>query len=597
MLSWSILSQRSKRLCQHWIWLILLLLGLSVFAGSLDNQFIWDDEEQIVNNPAVHSLSNWPQFFTGSTFSTGGAASNLSGMYYKPLMSLIFALIYAVVGSSPWLFHLVQVFLHMINAGLFYFLLQALKPPHRQTDKLNWVSLGLSLIFLVHPINVETVVYISSLQDVLSLTFGLTTVLILLRKPAKLSWIALAFVSSLGAVLAKETGLIWLVFLPLVAQLARKRVSQDWRSLSWLISGVSLLIYFFLRFGVAGVNLRRTGVSPMMRLSLGERLWSVPKIIAHYFSSYFWPNKLAIAEHWVVVGPNWANFYRPLLLVIFLALAFMAVLAMSWRGLKKNSNGLAVSNLLWIILIGLGLGLHLQIFPLDMTVADRWFYLPQLGVLGLLSSGLFWLKKHWPALNKKSVQIGLSSVFLVIIFLLSWRSVKRVHNWQNGLTLFAHDVQLEPNSFDLTNNYGVELYRAGKDKEAKRYFERSTQLAPHWWTSWNNLGVLVEAEGDLELAEEYYQRAIDQGDYPLAYGNLARLKARQDPAAAVSFIEESLKLLPYNSELYQWLAVAQYQLGEKQAALEALQRSYRLAPQERTLKLYQLIEADQDLPF
>lgn len=597
MLSWLNSLQSLKKISQRWVWLILLFVGLLVFAGSLDNQFVWDDEEQIVNNSAVHALSNWPQFFAGSTFSTGGAASDMNGMYYKPLMSLVFALIYSVVGSSPWLFHLVQLVLHVVNAGLFYFLLQSLQPAHRQTVKLNWVSLGLSLIFLLHPINVETVVYISSLQDVLSLTFGLAVVLILLRKPAKLSWVSLAFFSLLGAVLAKETGLIWILFLPLVAQLIRWRVDQDWRILSWLLSGLSLLIYFFLRLGVAGVNFQGTGVSPMMRLNLGERLWSVPKIIVHYFSSYFWPDKLAIAEHWVVAGPNWASFYKPLILVIFLALIFMTIFVKSWRSLKSDNGQLAASNLLWMLLIGLSLGLHLQIFPLDMTVADRWFYVPQLGLLGLLSSGLLWLKKRWSALNNKSVRMGVISSFLLVLCLLSWRSLSRIQNWQNGLILFAHDVQLEPNSFDLTNNYGVELYRAGDDQTAKQYFERSTQLAPHWWTNWNNLGVLLEAEGDLESAEEYYQRAIDQGNYPLAYGNLARLKVRQDPMAAVPFIEESLKLLPYNSELYQWLAVAQYKLGDKQAALESLELSYRLLPLEKTARLYQLMEADQDLPF
>jgi Flp pilus assembly protein TadD len=171
----------------------------------------------------------------------------------------------------------------------------------------------------------------------------------------------------------------------------------------------------------------------------------------------------------------------------------------------------------------------------------------------------------------------------------------RNSNWKNGLSLYSHDLQISADSYDLENNLGVELYRAGRRDEAKPHFMRSTELAEDWWINWNNLGVVVEEEGDLETATRYYQKSIDHGQYFLAYQNLARIKTKQDPEAAVVFIKESLRLLPYNADLYKWWGIAEYQLGNKELALQAVEISFNLLPVSETAQLYQLMEEDGEL--
>jgi tetratricopeptide (TPR) repeat protein len=139
----------------------------------------------------------------------------------------------------------------------------------------------------------------------------------------------------------------------------------------------------------------------------------------------------------------------------------------------------------------------------------------------------------------------------IIIIALSVRSVVRVLNWRNGLTLYEHDEQISKNAFDLENNLGVELYRAGRIEEAKPHFEASTRLAPFWWSNWNNLGVYYQRSGNLELAKVYYKEAMKYNDYYLAYQNYAGVLLNQNKIAeAKQFLEkEALPRLPYNPVL------------------------------------------------
>src|SRR5262249_14014750 len=74
--------------------LLLLVLGVLIYASALPNGFVLDDESQITGSESVHTLSTIGSYFTGSSMDTGGAG--LGGIYYKPLMTLSYALIWAV---------------------------------------------------------------------------------------------------------------------------------------------------------------------------------------------------------------------------------------------------------------------------------------------------------------------------------------------------------------------------------------------------------------------------------------------------------------------------------------------------------------------
>ena len=525
----------------HFFVFSILVIGLVLFLPTLSHGFVWDDEEQVVSNEAVHSFTNIPNLFAGSTFNSGGSGS-LAGMYYKPMMSVAFAFLYSLSGGRAFLFHLFQISLHIANALMIYLIFKSLFAKEKYGQWLSWWT---GLVFLVHPLNVETAVYISALQDVLYFFFGCLGLLLITRYRNLNNLILYPVLSCLLllSLLSKETGIAWFFIIPIYYLLFDEKPKVI-RNYSILASYV-FIFYLFLRFGIAKIDLYRgEGISPIMRVDFWQRIISLPKILSYYLINFFFPFRLAIAQHWVVSVVNWSDFWRPL---SFLSLI---VVATGWLfRLIKGQKHLLLLGCFFTLWLLLGLGIHAQVFPLDMTVADRWFYFPMVGALGLMS--LFLLKLFQKINSKKTVLFFSSLVILLLII----RSVIRIDNWQSGLSLFAHDITISTDAFDLENNYGVELFRVGEFDQAKKHFARSTEIAPYWWSNWNNLGVAYQREGDVETALEFYQTAMDHSDYYLAYQNyLGILIGKKRLAEAESFLrEQALPKFPFNAQFLEAL--------------------------------------------
>ena len=190
-----------------------------------------------------------------------------------------------------------------------------------------------------------------------------------------------------------------------------------------------------------------------------------------------------------------------------------------------------------------------------MTVAERWLYCSQIGLLGMIGVGMSsWLAQDRVSdsgVPRRNVGIPRMTLLgIIIISLFFFRSFLRTLDWRDGLTLYGSSIARD-SSFDLQNNMGVELFRIGKYAEAKEYFEKSTLLAPYWWVNWNNLGASYEHEQNYEKAREYYEKSIHNGDYQLAYENLGKILVAHgtDKKKANEFVTRSLELFPGSQTL------------------------------------------------
>ena len=562
---------------------IFFLIGFLIYGASLSNHFVWDDEEQILNNGLVHSITNLPHFFQGSTFNTGGTG-NLSGLYYKPLMTVFFALFYTVFGDNSFFFHFFQLVFHLANTCLIFVLFRKIFPQNKKDSRV--LAFFLSLIFLVHPINVETVVYSSSLQDILYMFFGLVSLIFLIKKELTIKRTLTLSLLLLLSLLSKETGIIFVLLSVVYIYLYQKE------KLKSLIGAVliTLIAYSILRFGVAQVFFNKHNLSPLTRIPLLERLPSMPKIITFYLTTFLFPVYLSISQHWVVKSFTFTDFYKPL---VFSLIIFLALTTYLYH-LYRSKNPLRKTFLFFYCWFIFGLGLHLQIFPLDMTVADRWFYMAEVGLLGMAGILILDLK---PVISRFSLFLFFLAAIVLAVF--SIRTISRSLDWRNGLTLYSKDERITPNSFDLENNLGVELYRVGRIQEAKTHFERSVEIAPFWWTNWNNLGAVYEREKNIEAAKEAYLTAIKNGQYYLSYENVAKITffGENNPEEARKFVKDSLKILPQNSTLWLILALSNYKLNIKDEALSAAKNAYILAPSDQTYYVVTKIQAGQPIDF
>ncbi len=520
------------------IW-IIIFLGLLIYSPSLFNGFVWDDEVIFQN-----------------------AGSIPGTIYFRPVISAVYWTIYNVFGSRPFFFHFFQLAFHIGTAVLIYYLFRRF---FKKT-----ISFILAIIFLVHPVSVEAISFASAMQEVTFTLTGIAGLYLFVRRDVinhVSTHVFFATFLLLIALLMKETAIVFFVLVFCYLVLFKRKQADVLVSYS-IFAVIFLMAYLLFRLSGGSLYVQGQGLFPIMRVSLATRLINIPMIILYYLSKFFYPFNLAIAQHWVVRTISFNNFILPLILEVLLFLSAVIYII-------KSKNKVFIFFFLWFIL---GLLPHLQIIPLNMTVAERWLYFPMVGLLGMIGALLSSPRKRGSnaseLIQKSNFSLDsllrgndkfilLFSVFIISIF--SVRSFVRVLDWRNGLTLFSRDIR-QDSSFDLQNNMGVELFRIGRYTEAKKYFEISTQLAPYWWVNWNNLGAIYEQEKDYQKAMEYYQKSVNNGQYYLAYENLAKILILhgKDQKKTEEFLKETLRLFPKNETLWKISNFYNQQLNQKQ---------------------------------
>ncbi|MBI4057883.1 tetratricopeptide repeat protein [Candidatus Microgenomates bacterium] len=551
--------------------ILITVIGSLVYFNSLSNGFVWDDHSQIIENERIHSIKNFFHFFSLSTFSTQAQEE----AYYKPFLSTTFSLLYTLFGQNSFVFHFPQILLHISNAILVFLFFNFFFSRTK--------SFFSALIFLIHPINTESVSYISAMQEVLFFLFGMGG-LLLIQKNLRgiIPKIAISILLLLS-LLSKESGLFFLLIAGVYVFIFLRRSFLHYL----LISFVSLGIYLFLRLGIAGFYFTRFGDAPIQEASLIERLVSIPKIIFFYLKTFLLPFDLAISLDWVVHSINLSDFYLPLL---FTSLFFSVLVGMGIFVWKKNreSTPIFVFFFLWFIL---GLGLHLQIFPLDMTVAERWFYFPMVGLLGIVATVIQRVN-----IKNEKLKVSILAILLVILAVFSLITIIRNFNWKDNMTLFSHDIKISRESPDLENNLGAELYKVENYEKAEIHFQNSLKFNQNNSITWYNLGTVYDKKGDIVQAKESYKKSIEYGELDLAYAKLANLIYLNETATETQkFTKSALVKQPNNAQLWLVLALVEYEMRNREQALIAAQKAHELSPTQDSV--YILKQIEQNLPI
>lgn len=528
---------------------ILAIIGLVVFVRTFFNGFVMDDQGLILQNFNVQSLSNLFNFFRGSIFDYGGS---LGGIYYRPMMTTYFSIIYTFFGANAFFYHALQLAFHILTAILVFSLF-------KKFIKENYAFI-LSIVFLIHPIQVETVSYNAAIQDVLFVFFGLLFLNKLLDAQ-KGYWKLMPFAFLILSVFSKEAGFL---FAPLGLLLIYMRQKKD-LLLNFGMSFGVFIFYIIMRFGVARVMFHTTTEFPMMRMSFFERVLSIPEIILYYLKTFIFPLNLVSVQSWVVREINFPNFFFPLILITLLLSFGIFITSRFYK--RKNIFGKLL--FFWTFLV-LGLLLHIQIVPLDLTVSDRWFYFPIIGLLGLI--GVFFeIFNIENLLKKRKIFTAFLVIVLVILSFYAVRSFMRVGDWANSKVLAFSDLKIQKDNYQLLSTLGGMYLEEKNYTLAQKYSKASVEIFPHWGTSYYNLGVSYHLDKKVKLAEGAYQRSIKNAPANInAYENLAILYVyNYPPEKARSYSKESLKKFPTSAKLWHVLALSEQKLGNDAAATEA----------------------------
>lgn len=498
----------------------LISIGLILYGQSLWNPFVFDDTLQILKNDFVQKL-DWAAIFAGSTFASYGKAL-ASGIYYKPFLSALYGIFWYLGNGSSFIFHFAQLLLAIANAFLFYYLLK------------GWINTRLafliSILFLVYPINSEVILYIADLQDVLYVFWGLLA-LILLQK--KISWYFISL-CLFAAILSKESGLMFLIILPIYSGLFQ----SDTLKKSVFTSASCLSIYFFVRFYVLGLTRLSYPIVPIASLNFFERLLNFPKSFFHYLRLFLWPNEISLHQNWIIGSIDFFNFYLPLIIGLLFLVGLVLIIIKSSAHYRKYL-------IFFFSILTLNTVLHSNILiPLDATVADRWFYLGSLSLLGFIA---ILIENLMQQSFLKKITLPL---LCILIFVCGARSYYRSLEWHSGMTLFTEAYNTSPNDSAYANQLGVEYSLIDDLGKAEFYFRKSIDLQPGEGVNWNNLGTIEVRKGNFKEAEMCFLKSINNGSYPLAIENYARLLLKEERWDELNiFLEKALTELPNNQIL------------------------------------------------
>jgi tetratricopeptide (TPR) repeat protein len=278
---------------------------------------------------------------------------------------------------------------------------------------------------------------------------------------------------------------------------------------------------------------------------------------------FLFPLGLAQYHYWVQPHFSFAGVVVPFII----DLALIAGLIYLGRHLHhKLPRGKFLTFVFFAIWFAVGLGLHLQFIPLDMTACETWFYFPMVGLLGMIGVTLqtypLRLRPRW-----------ITSAIIIILALLAVRTATRAYDWHSEAAIAYRNLTVAEEDFNSEVIVSTELAKRGQTKTALQHAQHAVDLYPTY-TTYSDLGGILLNAGDYAAAKAAYTSALRYNDYYAAHENLALLALYTgDYEANRKMIQVSLGKFPKDGVLWQDLAILMYLHDDKQPAKEAMQNA------------------------
>ncbi|HTG27671.1 MAG TPA: tetratricopeptide repeat protein [Methylomirabilota bacterium] len=561
---------------------LLILVGLTIvtfgiYAQVIGHRFItFDDPTYIHDNPMVNrgvTLAGLAWAFT--TFYAGN---------WHPLTWIAHMIDSQLFGMIAGGHLLVNALIHVANTLLvFWFLLR--------TTHARWSSALVAALFALHPLHVESVAWAAERKDTLSTFFGLLSLIAYVRyaeAPSirRYAWVAIMLALGL---LAKPMLVTWpfvmllLDYWPLrrfqqsevKGQPARLPAREDFRSSlggggwsvvrSLVVEKIPLfalvaaaaVITFLAQSHLGGV---RTFTEAPVALRLSNALVSYAK----YLLLAFWPNDLAVYYPYTGTDiPAWQIIDAALLLI------GVTAFCLSQRKIRPY----LIVGWLWF------LGTLVPVIGLvqvgGQTMADRYFYIPSIGLFIALVFGLADIAE------RRRVAPWLSAAIAnVVLLVLAALTNAQIHRWNDSFTLFKHALTVAPPSVVAEDCLGLAMHKNGQLDEAVAHFEKALQIKPDDYTALLTIGVTRFYQGRVPEAMEYAQAAIRcQADGSKAHNLLGMALAKQNRnEAALDEVRRASALAPKDAEIRNNLGLALARLGRIPEAIDEFHEAVRLDP-------------------
>jgi len=557
-----------------WICLFLTLLTLAVYRQVGNYHFInFDDGGYIYENPRVIeglTLDNIVWAFTTDHESN-----------WHPITWISHMIDCEIYGMNPGRHHATNLFIHICNTLLLFLFLCKLSGS-------LWRSALVAALFSLHPLQVESVAWISERKNLLCGFFWMLTLLGYARyvaQPSLLRYLTMIgfFVFGLMAkpmIVTLPFVLLLLDYWPL-SRLQDSQVPLSKTGYALIAEKIPFFVLSILSCGVTLLVQQKGGaVTSFEAYPLWARAANALVSYTVYIKNMVWPLNLAI----FYPLPEEISVWQVLSATCFLAAITFWVL--------KNAKRKPYALVGWLWYVGTLIPVIGLVQAGSQALADRYAYLPIIGLL----IGIVWtaagfvcdrkIEVRWPAISAVAA--------LTIFSITTW---VQAGYWKDSSNLFSHTLSVTSKNYVAHNNLGLALGAEGKPDEAAFHFLRSLQIHPNYAPAHINLGNALVQKGKVEEAIRHYSTALKlkpgnsraYKNYGLAMVRMSRLQE------ATSLFRKALQIDPDYPDAHNDIGVALAVQGKIDEAISHFKEALRLAPgHEKAASALRLARAAKD---
>jgi protein O-mannosyl-transferase len=552
------------------ICLFLISVTLFVYWPVQDYDFVnFDDSIYVYENRYVQEGLTLRSILWAFSF------SKKEGTYWHPLAWLSHMLDCQLYGLNPGKHHLTNLFFHIANSLLLFLIFKLM------TGNI-WRSAFIATLFAIHPINVDSVAWITERKNVLSTFFGMLTLLSYIyyaEKPLLFRYLFTLFVFVLGLMTKPMLATLPCVFLlldywplerfshgPLYNdrnKFTSKTLALEYQKLSpffLFLEKIPLLILSVLSIYLSSLSVENYGprIFTPIKLRIENALVSYVK----YIGKMIWPLDLAVLYPYPRIVPLWQAMGALLLLCLTSTLVIRLI---------KKAPYFAVG---WAWYLGtlvpvLGL-VQVGLWP---AMADRFAYVPLIGMFIIIAWGV-----PETVTGRLRNKIWLSALSIAIFSAMVILTQQQIQYWKNSISLFTRALEVTSNNDTAHNNLGLALDEKGQTDAAIEHYRKALNINTHYWRAYYNLGNALRNNGQTDAAIEHYWKALCiKKNHAKAHNNLGvALREKGQTDAAIEHYQEALNIKPDYAEAHNNLGIALRGKGQTNAAIEHYKKALNI---------------------
>jgi len=573
------------------IFILIAVLSAAVYANSIPNGFVYDDDIYVVENPHIRDIKNIPSSFVHPEYLTSLGHKS----HYRPLVMISYTINYWIGGLNPAVYRITNLLFHIGTAFLLFLTVEAILSRSGETRGLTsyrFIALASALIFAVHPFNSEAVNYITARSSLMSGFFYLTGLYcwvryrggegegrskkLEVRSKTKSNILPLVSYFYLGSLLVFLLGVLSkevVVTLPLALLLYDiyfKRVSLlRWRTcvpyLPFILLPVTALVVRSVYEG--------GGIIPFFRRDITTQIFTGMPVLTGYLKLLLLPTGLNIAHDVEIYNTPFTFSVITSAIVLF----FYVITAVYLNRRKEGGWRLLAFFMIWYFVTLL----IVIIIPLNRIMQENRCYISGAVFamfLGVVIGEMVYSRQRY------KFAYGILAVLMIIYGV---GTAYRNTVWKNNVTLWTDAMKKSPYEPLVYNNLSVAYKNNGEYEKAKEVLFRGIRLSPNEWLYHYNLAVLFKISGEMDYALLEYERAIMLNPKALsAYvGKGSIYLQKEDIGKGIAVFQEVIHRRPEHALAHYYMAIAFHRLGRPEDAEEELELALHYAGKTNDRKL------------